>query len=160
MSPRFESVLYATPEKVNRMVKFKATDDRGSLAVSSDGVQFVGRKLNLTARRIVAVSLARQQIPWPSYAVLTLVCIPLFAMIYSLPLAEAVVLVIAGDLFGLWVAVSTKWVRVDYQDESGSRRSAYFADGSKRGWGGIFGGTNVLYRAIVDSSHVGELPSR
>ena len=144
----------------NRMVKFIATDDRGSLAMSSDGIQFVGRKLDVTVTRIVAVSLTRQQIPWPSYAVLTLVGVLLFAIIYSLPLAAAVALVIAGDLFGLWVAVSTKWVRVDYQDESGSRRSAYFADGSKRGWGGIFGGTNVLYRAIVDSGHVGELPSR
>jgi len=142
------------------MVKFIATDDRGSLAMSSDGIQFVGRKLDVTVTRIVAVSLTRQQIPWPSYAVLTLVGVLLFAIIYSLPLAAAVALVIAGDLFGLWVAVSTKWVRVDYQDESGSRRSAYFADGSKRGWGGIFGGTNVLYRAIVDSGHVGELPSR
>jgi len=142
------------------MVKFIATDDRGSLAMSSDGIQFVGRKLDVTVTRIVAVSLTRQQIPWPSYAVLTLLGVLLFAIIYSLPLAAAVALVIAGDLFGLWVAVSTKWVRVDYQDESGSRRSAYFADGSKRGWGGIFGGTNVLYRAIVDSGHVGELPSR
>jgi hypothetical protein len=157
VSPRFASVWYATPEKVHRKVKFIAMDDRGSLAMSPDGIQFVGRKLNLTVRRIVAVSLVRQQIPWPSYAVVTLVGVPLIAMIYSLPLAAAVALVVAGDLFGLWVAVSGKWVRVDYQDESGSRRSAYFADGSKFGWGGIFGGTKVLYRAIVDHSRFGQL---
>lgn len=160
MNLQFASVWYATPAKVNRMVKFIATDDRGSLAMSSDGIQFVGRKLNLTVTRIVAVSLTRQQIPWPSYAVLTLVGVLLFAIIYSLPLAAAVAIVIAGDLFGLWVAVSTKWVRVDYQDESDSRRSAYFADSSKRGWGGIFGGTKVLYQAILDGSHVGTLASR
>jgi hypothetical protein len=142
------------------MVKFIAMDDRGSFAMSSDGIQFVGRKLNLTVTRIVAVSLTRQRIPWPSYALLTLVGVPVFAVFFSLPLAAAAALVIAGDLFGLWVAVSTKWVRVDYKDESDGPQSAYFADGSKLGWGGIFGGTKVLYQAILDGRHIGAPASR
>lgn len=141
------------------MVKFIAVDDRGTLAMSPEGIQFVDCKLNRSVRRIVAVSLVRQKIPWPAYAAVTLVGVPLFAMLCSVPLAAAIALAIATDLFGLWIAVSTKWVKVEYQDESGNRRSAYFADGSKRGWRGLFGGTVVLYRAIVNGSHVGEVPS-
>jgi hypothetical protein len=36
------------------------------------------------------------------------------------------------------------WVRVEY----GDGMSAYFADGSRLGWGGIFGGTKTILAAV------------
>ncbi len=39
------------------------------------------------------------------------------------------------------------WVRIDYGDE----KTAYFADGSALGWGGIFGGTSRIFNAIKES---------
>jgi len=36
------------------------------------------------------------------------------------------------------------WVKIDY----GDKKTAYFADGSVLGWGGIIGGTNRIFEAI------------
>jgi hypothetical protein len=40
------------------------------------------------------------------------------------------------------------WVRIDYDDDVGQRRVAYFADGGALGWSGVFGGTQRLLEAI------------
>jgi hypothetical protein len=40
------------------------------------------------------------------------------------------------------------WVKVDY----GSGQQAFFADGSLLGWGGIFGGTQKLLKALQQAS--------
>ena len=37
------------------------------------------------------------------------------------------------------------WVKVEY----GADGTAYFADGSLLGWGGIFGGTQKIYTSLV-----------
>ena len=39
------------------------------------------------------------------------------------------------------------WVRVEYE-EDGTLTTAFFADGSMRGWGGIFGGTKRILQAV------------
>lgn len=153
MSPSFGSVWCATPEKFHGMVKLIAYDDRGSLSIAPDEIHFAGRKMNLSARKVVAVSLTRQQIPWPSYAIVNVACVALLAAARWDGLSVG--FLIAGDIFGLSIAVTTKWVRVDYRDESSARRTVYFADGSRRGWGGILGGTKELHRAILDSRRVG-----
>jgi hypothetical protein len=40
------------------------------------------------------------------------------------------------------------WVQIDYDDDSGGRRVAYFADGAALGWSGVLGGTQRLLHAI------------
>jgi hypothetical protein len=153
LSRLFGSVWCATPEKFNGMVKYIVYDDRGSLSIAPDEVHFAGRKMNLSVRKVVAVSLARQQVPWPLYAIVNLVFLALLVAERWDGLSAG--FLIAGDIFGLSIALTTKWVRVDYQDESSTRRSVYFADGSRLGWGGILGGTKDLYGAILDHSRVG-----
>jgi hypothetical protein len=39
---------------------------------------------------------------------------------------------------------ANNWVKIIYSDG----KTAYFADGTYRGWGGIFGGTKKLLKAI------------
>lgn len=41
------------------------------------------------------------------------------------------------------------WIKIDYQDG----KTAFFADGSYLGWGGIFGGTEKILSAI---RHLGQ----
>jgi hypothetical protein len=65
-------------------------------------------------------------------------------------------ILVVTNLFGLLIGASTKWVKVEYQDESNQSRRAFFADGSLLGWGGILGRTTALYRAIKQHSPVGE----
>jgi hypothetical protein len=154
----FDNAWYATPKKFNGIVKFIAYDDRGSLNMSPDEIRFVGRKVDVSVRRVVAVSLVRQQIPWPAYAVVNLVLVALLVVIHPLT-AFDLAYVVALNLVGLSIAVGTKWVKIDYEDEPNGRQSVYFADGSIRGWGGILGGTKELYRAIQDHSRVGEVPA-
>jgi hypothetical protein len=40
---------------------------------------------------------------------------------------------------------SSRWIKVEYHDEQKNDQTAYFADGSWNGWGGIFGRTHHLY---------------
>jgi xanthine/uracil/vitamin C permease (AzgA family) len=136
------------------MVKYRAMDDRGSLAMAADQIQFMGRKSYISVSKVAAVSLVPQQIPWPAHAVMTLLAIPLGLVLLHWYVAVTAALIIAIDVLGLLIAISTKWVRVDYQDESGARRTACFADGSMFGWGGLLGGTSELYRAIASHSGV------
>ena len=42
-----------------------------------------------------------------------------------------------------------RWVKIDYQDG----RTAFFADGSWLGWGGIFGGTKKILNAVQHLEH-------
>lgn len=154
----FDSAWYATPRRFNGIVKLMAYDDRGSLSTSPDGIRFVGRKADVSVRKVVAVSLVRQQIPWPGYAVVNLVLVALLVVIHQSTTFD-LAYVVALNIVGLSIAASTKWVKVDFEEEPNSRQSVYFADGSMRGWGGIFGGTKDLYRAIQDQSRVGEVPA-
>jgi len=42
-----------------------------------------------------------------------------------------------------------KWVKIEYDDGS-SPAVAFFADGSLRGWGGIFGGTKRILNTVQE----------
>ncbi len=41
------------------------------------------------------------------------------------------------------------WVKLEYDDG----RKAFFADGTRLGWGGIFGGTKRIFKAIHHSKN-------
>lgn len=40
------------------------------------------------------------------------------------------------------------WVRIEYGDAAGAAATAFFADGSWLGWGGVLGGTRRLFEAV------------
>nr|WP_067061823.1 hypothetical protein [Mucilaginibacter sp. L294] len=42
------------------------------------------------------------------------------------------------------------WVKLEYYDHLNELKEAYFADGNKGGWAGIFGGTKKIYTLIKD----------
>jgi hypothetical protein len=44
------------------------------------------------------------------------------------------------------------WVKIEYGDRT-TPSVAFFADGSLRGWGGIFGGTKRLLKALEQHAH-------
>jgi hypothetical protein len=150
MSQRFESVWYATPEKVQSMTKFIVFSDRGTLDVLPGGLQYHGKKVSLSMPKVVAVALTRQQIPWLTYVIVNIAMVVYFAVTYAnrLNLGVLVGILVGANLFGILIGASTKWVMVEYQDEANQQRKAYFADGSLLGWGGILGGTAGLYHAL------------
>jgi hypothetical protein len=155
MNRQFASVWYVTHEKFKSMTKFIAFSDRGSLDVSPDQIEYRGKKYIVSMPEVSAVSLASQRIPWVTYAIVNVAAVACFAIIASGKLNVGLIaaILIAGNLLGVLIVASMKWVMVEYQDESNQIRKAYFADGSLLGWGGIFGGTAGLYRAIKQQGH-------
>jgi hypothetical protein len=150
---RFQQVWF-TDEKRNRSItKLIMLTDSGVLEARPDSLQFRGRKLNFHISSIKDVSLARQQINWVTYLIVNIL-----AIIYLAFMAKAfpelysfsflLLLLVAGNVFGLVVGYNTKWVKVEYADESHRTIQAFFADGSSLGWGGIFGGTEKMYKAL------------
>lgn len=150
MNHRFSSVWYATPKKIESIIKLIAFNDRGSLEIQPDQIHFRGKKFDVTIAELLAVSLKRQQIPWVSYAIINVAAVVFLAVRHS-PiqyLAAMVAILLFADVLGLLVGISTKWIMVEYRDSTDEPQRAYFADGSAFGWGGIFGGTTRLYRQL------------
>jgi hypothetical protein len=170
MSQHFASVWYATSERIESTTKFVVFSDRGSLDVFPDRIEYKGKEFAVSMRNVTAVSLRRQQIPWVTYAIVNVPSAGCFVAIMAVMAGLAsvvwdefnagtmvalmaamtftIIIIIAVNLLGLLIAARTKWVAVEYQDESNQWQKAYFADGSLLGWGGVFGGTRGLYRAI------------
>jgi hypothetical protein len=154
MEQNFSSVWYATPEKVESITKLIVLSDRGSLAISPGEVHYQGRKLTLSIQKIARVSLERQRIPWVSYIIANIALVAYWAILFSGRLNDVIFVgflamaLLAANLLGLLVGVSTKWILIEYEDESGQTQRAYFAEGSMFGWGGILGGTTRLFNAI------------
>ena len=165
MSQLFDRAFYATPKTVSGLLMFKDYDDRGSLYVSPGGIQFVGRKVDFSVHKVVAVSLVRQQIPWLSVAVVNSILVAVLVALWSATASDLSSLLhdlaplIAVNLVVLLVHARDKWVKVDYEEEPNTRQSVCFSDSSMRGWRGLFGGTKDLYRAIQDRGRVGEFPA-
>ena len=165
MSQRFPTVWYATPKKFESMTKLVVFSDQGALEVSPEQVYYRGKKAVLSLRKTVGVSFSRQRIPWVTYAVINIAAVAYFADTISdlLFLSGIIAILVVGTLLvGFLVGASTKWVAVEYEDESHQHRMAYFADASSLGWGGILGGTAALYHAMkqVAEQAVGPEPPR
>jgi hypothetical protein len=149
MTNHFSSVWYATPRRVESITKLIVFDDQGSLDVSEDSFEFRGRKLKFVVQRILRVTLTSQRIPWTTYLILNVVVFAFLLLSSRTSLEVTIVLLAVANLFGLLIGKCTRWVEVEYEGESEEPQRAYFADGSALGWGGIFGGTRRLYRALA-----------
>lgn len=158
MTKRFSSVWYASPQKVGSITKLIVFDDQGSLDVSEGSLEFRGRKLKFVVQRILRVTLTSQRIPWTTYLILNVVVFAFLLLSSRTSLEVAIVLLAVANLFGLVIGKCTRWIEVEYEGESGEPQGAYFADGSALGWGGIFGGTRRLYRALAPLAPPGVSP--
>jgi hypothetical protein len=52
------------------------------------------------------------------------------------------------------------WIKVEFTDDSGALQTAYYADGSQAGWGGVLGGTHRLQQWIMEVSKRAENSDR
>jgi hypothetical protein len=150
MNQAFPTVWYATPARVRSITKWIVFDDRGPLEISGSGLQYKGKHYGVAATQILSVKLTRQSIAWVSFLIANALIVAYF--LYLSPNRDQPVflvsILIIANLFGLSVGMGTKWIQVEYEDASGQAHTAYFADGSALGWGGIFGGTSKLYHAL------------
>ena len=127
------SVWYATPEKFNSRTKLIVFNDRGSLEFFAGEMQFQGGKYDLFIRNIGNVSLCRQRLPWVSYLIVNIpnivIAVGLAAALSYIAVLAAIAvvgffaaIVITTNLLGILVAMSTKWIQVEYEDEFGHAR--------------------------------------
>jgi hypothetical protein len=166
MTRLFPNVWYATPERAASLTKLVVFDDSGSLEVSPQECTFSGKR-EILDLDTCTVSLARQRLPWVTYALMNALLVPVLLLyVWSLlsagldltsgwslvGVAAVLGVMAAANGLGLLVGISTPWVLVEYKDEHGQVRRAYFADASGFGWGGIFGGTKRMYQALASSA--------
>jgi hypothetical protein len=166
MTRLFPNVWYATPDRAASLTKLVVFDDSGSLEVSPQGCTFSGKRGILDLGTSTG-SLARQRLPWVTYALMNAVLVPVLLLCvwfllgatldlasgwFLVVIAAVIVVMAAANVLGLLVGISTPWVLVEYKDKYGKARQAYFADASGIGWGGIFGGTKRMYQALASSA--------
>tara|TARA_Y100000310_G_scaffold337415_1_gene424434 strand:- start:792 stop:1253 length:462 start_codon:yes stop_codon:yes gene_type:complete len=145
----FPEIWYASEEKFNARFKQIVFDDNGSLEISNINFIFTGKKDNIQINRsnIKNISIINQKINWISYLIVTLILI-LFSFLMKYNLIVLFFVIIIGWGFGFLINHSTKWIQVEYIDKNNKLKKVYFANGSKNGWSGIFGGTQKIYDSI------------
>jgi len=153
------NVWYASEKKVKSASKFLVFNDKGSLDFSGENILFTGKKntIQIGKSTVRGISMVSQDINWVTYIMTNILAIAVYYFVFTsishfVFTGEDVVLLIVYFLiangFGLLVGKSTKWILVEYLDKNGNPGKAYFADGSMRGWSGIFGGTRKIYDLI------------
>lgn len=151
MQSTFLEAWFATQSKVESISKLWVLSDRGTLDVYPDGLSFSGKQYRLRIENVEHVRLVRQQIPWVTLLLsngLLVFMMQTGLLSYRLQSVTGVVMLTLVNAAVLAVGLSTRWVEVKYQDDSGNDQLAYFANGSSFGWGGIFGGTVQMYEQL------------
>lgn len=129
-------VWYASEDRLFRWLKLSWYDDRGSLDATEDGLRFLGETGTIRMPRGCTVQPPRLILHWLSVASLAVgnglllffcaaggfASLTLGNLLTYAGLAFLNVLTVA--LWPLW------WVRVDYRDDEGRSRRAYFTPGS------------------------------
>ena len=141
-------VWYATPFKVRSPLKLRVFDDGGFLCSTATGLTFCGSNGNIQMPVIRSVTLTHQTPPWMLHLVLLVVAF--FGCGNGWLFAIGVVLFVATMAFV--ITRTMPWIKVEFTDDSGALQTAYYADGSQAGWGGVLGGTRRLQQWIVDVS--------
>jgi hypothetical protein len=144
-------VLFADEKRNQSLTKVAIFTAIGSLVFQQDFLEFKGRKLSFQISNIKQISIARQQVPWVSLLITSIIVLIGFGVIVRDRLGALFLLlpiILLGNAFAFVVSYSTKWVRIEYIDAENKTCSAFFADGSFFGWRGLFGGTEKLHQAI------------
>jgi hypothetical protein len=129
-------VLYATPERLRKLVKLSWYDDRGSLGLAREGVVFAGRIGVLPMPQLRSVQPPSLVIPWGAFVSMLLgnvlvLLMPKAGAFQILTLNNPMTYVVLGVLDVLapccW---PMQWIRVDYVDAQGREQTAYFTSAS------------------------------
>jgi hypothetical protein len=153
----FPEVWYASEKKANRPFKLIVYDDKGSMDITNRVIHFKGKfkgynnDILIKKRNINKVKMSPQRINWIIYLIINIILMTYFFCFFNnfIIIIINIIILAIMDGFGLWVAKSTKWVVIEYL-ENNTMKQVWFANGSKLGWSGIFGGTKKIYESIID----------
>ena len=150
MVEQFSKVWFATDEKLRSMTKLFVLSDQGQLECTVNELQFRGKHTELSIKNITRVAVVRQTLPWVTYLVgnVALVLYLLYGSRFRWTPEVIAAILVPLNLVMIGIGVTTKWIQVDFKDESGAAGVAYFTDGSMMGWGSHFGGFKPLLQAI------------
>jgi len=158
MGQTLTDVWYASEKRAKDSFKLFVYDDLGTLEIKPGQINFVGRNHTLSIDNVRHISLMRQTWNWNMYLLVNILLLPVCFFLYwflnpviGIEVRTIIVVVVAVNLLGLLVGVSTKWVEIEHGSSVGSVCRSYFADGSRKGWSGIFGGTRKLYESLRNS---------
>ena len=149
----FPNVWYASEEKIKSASKRIVFDNAGSFNISESKLEFKGggNYIQIEKSNIKNILITKQKINWITYAIINISLILWFFFVYVFSVKSTltfVVILLVLNGFGLLINTSTKWILIEFNDQNGNLKKAYFANGSLLGWSGIFGGTQKLYHSI------------
>src|SRR3989338_8965493 len=133
MEQEFKKIWYASERRIKSPWKFLVFNDRGFLRVSPTTVTFQGKKQSVAMEvpQIQDISLAHQSVNWGTYSVMDLLAsLYIFFAFPSVVWEDLFIALLIGNLLGLAINRTTKWIRVEYTDAGEKKQLAYFADGS------------------------------
>jgi hypothetical protein len=151
---RMHDVWYSSESRLRDRSRWIVYDDIGELNVASDSIDFIGRRIQFSLAHVERTRLVHQPIPRTTFLLAStlglLFLLPLAVLLaQSLPVLGVALFVaftlLVSTRMGLVVSRAARWVEVSGVSSSGEVRRCFFADGSRLGWGGIFGGTRRLY---------------
>jgi hypothetical protein len=145
-------VWYASERRIKSPTKLIVYDDKGTLSTEKDTLVFRGGKntFAIPLRNIQSMGLARQTISWVIYLILigAMGLEGVYLIHLGITPTLAVLLLLFAVAWGLIIGYSTQWVVITYEEQNYGIKKAYFAQGEKKGWGGIFGGTQEMYTKL------------
>lgn len=155
MGAKSHQIWYASEQRARSATKFIVYDDIGTLSLGNNRIEFAGPRIDLAIATISNVMLRHQRWNWVAYLLVNLAVSPFYLFWYVVVLWfggrwEYVVFgAVVLNAIGVAIGYSVTWVVVDGEDQTRRPVRAWFADGARRGWRGIFGGTKQLYEQVV-----------
>jgi len=152
----FAEVWFSPETRIKSRTKCIVYEDCGSLNVDHESITFKGRSQTFSLFGPFAISRESQSINWVTYIVVNVFSVPLtilvarafFAKFDFDPTWHVVFLYLAINILGLTLGKCTSWIKIRGRSSGDEVVSCYFADGTAKGWKGIFGGTAQLHDAI------------
>ena len=149
----FPVVWFATENRARSVTKTVVFDDCGVLTIKPDSVLFQGEHTRILTTRLESLIITRQRPPWVMYILANLVVLIVASPVWFFPRIVGIgflILLVVLNVLGIVIGGFTLWLRVEFRDEDGARRIAYFANGEESGWKGILGGTNKLQETLLE----------
>ncbi len=154
MKQIFPRVWFATDKLFNSRTRLINFSDYGSLSIEAGQLQFGGRKRLIKSNAIKSIDLVYAHVPWISIG-LTFIALIIFLGFWVSSSREPmeISLMVVPFFFILLPSIILVqkvmlWIEIVFLDDDNILRRAYFLDGSRLGWGGIFGGTLEMYKKM------------
>jgi hypothetical protein len=154
MAELSDHIWYAKEADFKRLLRWSSLAVQGRIQASEGHLRFFGQGGDVVLHDVRRVFLARRPIPWLGLAVDNLLIFLFFVSGLSTftldePITYAFWLLInVVFVFWLW---RIRWVAVEYIDEEGQLRRAYFSDGSAFGRGRALSGSDRLCHSLQEA---------